>query len=207
MSVKAWYTENKAAYDITEQRLEATKERFLSHRDIAHTMLRDSIFNSLASMQTPVARHERAYVEYKQGNVSALMKTNYGPTKLQRFNAIDGDALYNIVDYLYDGKVFAARDELIKIKGLAVMKASFTLAMLGFTEVMCLDTNVQQLCDINARTRSVTKYDALCRDVHGRYKHLELSPFMTQWCLFDYNRGIHSDHKVWFDSHNTYHVD
>lgn len=204
MSVKKWYAENKVAYDQTETRLSDTKRKFLSDRDMAYGMLRDSIFNALASMQTQVARHEYAYQEYKEGNNNALVYTNFGPTKQRRFNAIDGKQLYNIVDYLFDGQVFSARDELIKIKGLAVTKASFVLAMLGFTDFMCIDVNVQQVVNMEVKTRSVKKYDSYVDEIMSRYSHLKLSPFMTQYVLFDYNRGIHSPHKVWFESHGTY---
>lgn len=205
--VRSWYKAHSLEYALTEKRLADTKAKFLSANwGKQYDMLRASYVNAVMSQQTPVDRHEAAYVTYRNGTSlkESLKLTLYANQKFDWITSTDIIQFAEVIDLLNDGHVTEAENKLAAdFVGLGPMKAAFTLAMLGFTKCMCLDTNVQQLTGITCRTKSMRVYREKCDEVCQMYD-IDLAPFMLQWCLFDCNRGMHATHEVWFRDMGTW---
>jgi len=118
-------------------------------------------------------------------------------------------ALNSVINELQADNIDKAHRILIdKIKGLGAKKAAFTLAMLGYTGKMCIDTNVAQIAGLEEEYTGVVidRYEQQCKAVREQFNTLseELPPFMVQWVLFDTQREERSTHKVYFDAVNKY---
>jgi len=73
------------------------------------------------------------------------------------------------------------------------------LAMSGFTEYMCIDSNVGRYAGVEERSGSTTEeYMSLCDEINDG-AGIDESPFVTQWAIYDYERGEHARHMVYFN--------
>ncbi|UBF23269.1 endonuclease III [Haloarcula tailed virus 2] len=205
-SVKQWKADNADNYANVEARLTATREKFLSVERVEQIdMLHKSRAFAILSIRTKVHKHEIAYIKWLQdGEVSK--ESMYHNQKAEWLQDMDRQAYNDVIDMLEDGNVRDAWLEIVdKMKGLSHTKAAFTLAMLGFTDYMCIDSNMKNRCNVDMPKRTTPDtYEKACRQVHGWYSHLDMSAFLTQWCVFDAERGVHSTHRVWFDSVGTW---
>lgn len=207
------YTQNKQVYDQIEQKLENTRRKFEStDKQTRRKILRTSHRFAVLSIQTPVNLHEEAFKQLEglpTQQPDALQSVNYWKTKQKWINELDGktEVLDAISAELLAGNTDTAHKILIdEVKGVGAVKAAFTLAMIGYTTKMCIDTNIQQVAGINEPYSGVVveKYEQQCRTVKQEFNLLseELSAFMTQWVLFDYQRGEISKHKPFFKAVN-----
>ena len=204
-----WFETRHDEYSLTSRRLFNTKLKFLTaDTKDAVRMLDMSYSNAVISQQCSVEKHEAGWVHWCQTGdipeyvVYSNQKTDWlkATNVLHKYNVVrmlQSDASRQGIDkahrYLHDNFV-----------GLGLMKAAFTLAMLGFTSRMCIDTNVAQVTGIE--TRGLKKFDSYidaCDEVCQEYD-MGLPPFITQWVLFDFNRGNHSTHEVWFRQMGTW---
>lgn len=203
-SVAEWVRNNADHYDKTAARLAATKERFLSaERDVQFDMLHKSRAFAVLSIQTKVHKHELAYAKWLiNGEVSK--DTMYHNTKADYLQDIDMSAYHRAIDMLEDGEVEEAWLVIANdFKGTAYVKAAFVLAMLGFENMLCVDSNVAKRCGFD-RCRTKSEYLQFRAEIRRRYSHLDMSTFMTQWAIFDCERGVPSTHRIWFDSVGTW---
>lgn len=209
--VRQWYEDRQVEYAMTDKRLTDTRAKFISadfHESL--DMLEKSYVNAVISQQNTVEIYEPAFRQWAiegESPYRAFESVNYGRQKIGW-----------ISDGLDNTKAFRRGVDLLKkrqvhdfvrlfaeeVKGVSHMKASFTAAMLGFTEAMCLDTNVCQSVGLDRRAAvdlsNYQEYRELCDQVTDMFEDLQLSPFMLQWVLFDFNKGYHSPHKVWFEA-------
>jgi len=206
------YRENRDTYNTIESKLDQTRNRFLNaKKQDQKQMLLDSYMFALCSIQTPVNRHEQAFQDYLNGKTPlqamkdrAVLfhnnKNKYFQETRDNFPAIS-----QTVQALQNHQIDKAHRLMVdNFKGVGVVKSAFVLAMMGFTEKMCIDTNVKQIAMIEDVYSGVVieRYNMQCDEVlsHVSDELCErLSPFMIQWLLFDMNRGEISDHEVWFN--------
>lgn len=205
------YNDNKQTYNKIEEKLEKVNQKF--RRATAaekRSMLRTSHRFAVLSIQASVKRHEEAFKELEglEAENNAVQKLNYWKNKIEWINDLDGKThvLNEVTEALAEDNTDKAHKLLIdNVKGLGAKKAAFTLAMLGFTVKMCLDTNLQQIADLEDVYSGVVvnKYEKQCSTVLQQFKDLRTqtgNPFMTQWVLFDYQRDEISEHKCFFDA-------
>lgn len=199
-----WFDENKAHYEIIRSRLQSVKRRF---ENADHETRRDMLLASyefaVISVQTPVNIHEKAWSAIREGAdpEDAMQQVNYWRNKLDymqrtqvKFELID-DVIFNLLD----GNIDKAHKILIdEFLGVGAKKAGFTLAMLGYTSKMCIDTNVEQAAGLDDVYSGVVvdKYEDQCNEVMQEYSIN--TPFMLQWILFDCYRGETTTHNVYF---------
>jgi thermostable 8-oxoguanine DNA glycosylase len=216
-NVSNHYRYNRETYDKIESKLSNVREKFDNARMSDRiSMLRRAHWFAVLSTQTQVSRHERAYkslvnhVESGKPPAWAMPEvindTNYYNNKAEYImHAWDNSHHFDEVCRLLDmNQVDKAHRYLVdNIKGVSTMKSAFMLAMLGYTEKMCIDTNVSSLTGIESpNTVVIDKYESACDSLKSKFSSLSktLSPFMFQWVMFDYQRGVVSEHDVWFDS-------
>lgn len=203
------YTEHRSTYFGVIFKLDAVKTSFqTADRKTQRRMLLDSYIFAAISVQTPLDIHEQAFHTYVNNGRKLenkdMKKVNYWKNKTQyiretetRFEAID-----NTIDLLMDGKIDKAHRKIVDtFKGVSTKKAAFTLAMLGYTEKMCIDTNVRQMAGLSEEEEYtgvvIDRYESQCSKVRDRFPQLseELAPFMVQWVLFDSIRESVTTHQ------------
>ena len=205
-----WYETHQESYKLTQLRLAKTLDKFLNaDTDEAVRMLDMSYANAVISQQCSVEKHEPGWIHWCQtGNIPEYVL--YSNQKTRWLNSTNYIHKRNVVRMIHADPTPQTVDKAHAylaehFTGLSYMKAAFTLAMLGFTSRMCIDTNVAQVCGIdNYKFNSIDSYLAACDEIHSQYQELDLSKFMTQWVLFDFNRGNHSTHEVWFKQLDTW---
>lgn len=204
--IQQWYDTRRTEYDLTARRLEKTRHKFMS-ADITEAvrMLDMSYANAVISQQCAVNKHEAGWVHWvNTGEIPEYVI--YSNQKTRWINSTNHIHKINTVRMLHAGK---SRDKIHKymadnFTGLGLMKAAFTLAMLGFTDRMCIDTNVSQVTGVEVTSLSnLSDYLNACDKICQEFE-LALPPFLTQWVLFDFNRGNHSTHEVWFREIGTW---
>ena len=95
-----------------------------------------------------------------------------------------------------------------EFKGVGTVKSAFTLAMLGFKDKACIDTNVLTAMGMDREDAYtgvvVQKYndfvDEAFSSVDEELKEEIDSNFMNQWVIFDCVRGNLTDHAVFFNN-------
>lgn len=208
--ITTWYHEHEDQYQDVEARLAAVNDKFLNaERDVQVKMLRLSYVNAVMSIQTRVEDHEKAYRTYVAGAsvYEALRYTNFGGDEGKgswvKATFSDESHFHDVIDLLEADKIDKAHRFMIdNWTGVAATKAAFVLAMLGFTQKMCLDVNVRRILGLEyGDTVVVSKYDGWCGEIHEKFgEPLGISRFLTQWLIFDYARGNHSTHDIFFNS-------
>jgi len=137
-----------------------------------------------------------------------MKKVNYWKNKTEyiretetRFREID-----KVLELINEGEIDKAHRRIAdSFKGVSTVKGAFVLAMLGFKQKMCIDTNVRQIAGIKPENLYdgviINKYDAQCRKIRSRFSDLneEVDPFIVQWVLFDTIRDSRTDHKEFLD--------
>lgn len=179
-------------------------------------MLFDSSVFAVMSVQNSINILERAFRAYDRSDSwkdvqDAMMHVNYGNNKMNyiehNHDVIMSDSK-EIIDSLERGDVWLAVRRIVeKMKGVSWIKGAFVPAMLGFTEVMCIDTNVAQMVPDESvqasEYKSEEEYHEAVNRVMEEFPDLseELSPFMLQWVIFDANRGEGvARHEEWFNA-------
>jgi len=104
-----------------------------------------------------------------------------------------------------DGDIDKAHKFILEtFKGVGPAKAPFVLAMLGFTEKMCIDTNMVNAFGLDGHPSTVVveRYESICETLRDKMPTMKelTSPFLFQWTVFDYQRGEVSHHDVFYDS-------
>lgn len=177
-------------------------------------MLFDSSVFAVVSVQNDISILRQAFRGYCRSDTwkdvrDAFKSVNYGNNKFDyvrhNFDVIFGPTGDKIIDYLEAHDVWGATQIMVEnLKGVSWIKAPFVGAMLGFEELMCIDTNVAQMVpDTKASDyKDMSEYrDAVAR-VKDEYPDLanEVSTFMLQWVVFDANRGDGvARHEEWFE--------
>lgn len=177
------------------------------------SMLQKSHAFAVISVQTPVSVHEKAFRNlFANGAPQSLdevrdsikscnyfkQKSRYVWDSLQR-----SDDWKEVARMLVKGELDDAHKFILdEFMGVGPAKAPFVLSMLGFTEKMCVDTNVMQAVDAERPTTVVVeKYENIVSDIMSHFPTLVSeagSPFMFQWALFDYQRNDMSTHDIFF---------
>lgn len=203
------YKQNSSTYNGISFKLAAIQRNFLNaRRDTQRRMLLDSYIFAVISVQTPLDIHEQAFHTYTNNGRELdnpdMKKVNYWKNKSQyiretetKFEAID-----DTIDLLEDGQIDKAHRKIVdQFKGVSTKKAAFTLAMLGYTQKMCIDTNVRQMAGLTKEQEYtgvvIERYEDQCEDIRNKFPELdkEVSPFMVQWVLFDSIRESVTTHK------------
>lgn len=208
------YEENRALYNQIEQNLLTVNQEFMAADvDKQVNMIEQATIFAILSVQAPVQVHERAYVRLlfaddESEMRDAVQELNYWKNKIRyiKENAENAD-FRGIRDLLVRGRIDRAhrymRDQCL---GLGLRKAGFSLADLGYTEKMCIDTNVAQMCGIPKddiyNGVVVDKYENQCEYCRAQYPELanKVSNFLYQWILFDAQRDTVTTHDSWFMS-------
>ena len=209
------YRNNRAEYMQIQSKLKETRENFLNaSRDKQITMLQKSHSFAVISVQTPVDIHEQAYENLWQNDVitttnakEALSSVNYKNNKVDYIlhSLRNQGKWFAVCDMLETDNIDEAHKFILdNMKGVGPAKAPFVLAMLGFTEKMCIDTNIVNAFDLDghATTVVVEKYDNLCKRIRDKMPTMRdmTSPFLFQWVTFDYQRGNISHHDTFYNS-------
>ena len=204
--ITQWYNDRRLEYELTTRRLEKTRLKFMNaDTNDAVRMLDMSYANAVISQQCAVNKHEAGWVHWlNTGDIPEYVV--YSNQKTRWINSTNHIHKLNAVSMLHSGTdLNKVHDYMAEhFTGLGLMKAAFTLAMLGFTDRMCIDTNVTQVTGIEVRSlNKLSEYTDVCDEICEKFD-MGVSPFMTQWVLFDFNRGNHSTHEVWFRELGTW---
>lgn len=211
------YERNRAVYSEIEQNLLSVNQKFMEADRTTQIILLQKASNfAIISIQAPLKYHEEAYTSLQFAEtgddvVSSLESVNYNRQKINwMHNNVETSDWDGVVDLLENGKIDRAHRYLLdECKGLGIRKSAFTLAMLGFAEKMCVDTNVAQACGYRPYTENeldtyngvvVDKYEKECKELRECYPDLQkkVSNFMWQWIVFDSQRESITTHDPWF---------
>jgi thermostable 8-oxoguanine DNA glycosylase len=179
-------------------------------------MLFDSSVYAVTSVQNDISILRRFFREYANaedwGEVKKVFRSvNYGNNKfeycLENASVIFGETGDQIISLLEAGDVWEAVELMVnEMMGVSYIKAPFVGCMLGYTSLMCIDTNVAQMVPDDRVKASDYKdgqqYKEAVALVKQHYEDLaaEYDPFMLQWVLFDANRGDGvARHEEWFE--------
>jgi len=208
-----FYKQHKEEYDKISKRLDRVNEKFLeSDQETQRRMMLDSYIFAVLSVQTPVDIHEEAFRSIKEGSEyeDAMSSVNYWKNKVSyiRETEVKFEEIDQAIKLLEEGKTDKAQRVLIDdFKGVGTVKSAFTLAMLGFKDKACVDTNVLTALGMDrddAYTGVVVeKYnqfvDESFKEIDQELKDQIDSNFMNQWVIFDAVRGEFTNHDVFFN--------
>jgi thermostable 8-oxoguanine DNA glycosylase len=214
MHVVNWYRNNFDHYKTVRAKLSAMRQKFdnasLSEKVI---MLQKSHAFAVISIQAKVEEHEKAFQK--------LFKNGLPITETEIRNSINNVIYWkNKSEYIYESltngrewekiarmlensQVDKAHKYMIdNIKGVSTAKVPFVLAMLGFTEKMCIDSNICDLMNIEKPTTVVVeRYEKMTDKIKQKFKTLAketYDSFMFQWVLFDYARDTLATHNTFY---------
>jgi len=163
MSVHTHVERHRDSYEQIASQLEAVRHAFESAPPaVQNSMLLDSTVYAVMSVQNSVDVLDRAFRAYSRIETDTLVGSdelqsvaqhlNYGQNKRRyiEHNAelISGDVGDRIVTQLTadEGSVWTAIETIqADCLGVSWIKAAFVPAMLGYTDAMCIDTNVAQM--------------------------------------------------------------
>jgi len=195
------YRQNKDSYDEIRDMLRDVRNTFYdSGRSKQVIMLQKSYTFAVISVQTPTYITEKAYKQLWNGDTitddiaSALSEVNYRNNKAEyiKHALAQPDEWDFVATMLEIGEIdLAHRHILDTFKGVGTVKAPFVLAMLGFTQKCCLDTNLCKTLGIEQPTTVVVdRYETEVSEQRDRFPTLkeETSPFVWQWIIFSYSR-------------------
>ena len=208
------FRNNNSHYTHVSAQLSATKQKFAdSTIGEKVRLLQKSHAFAVLSVQTPVSAHERAFRNLFANGLplsekeirDSINMTNYYKNKASYIwdSLQSGRKWEKVATMLTNGNVDQAHKfTLDEFLGVGPAKAPFVLAMLGFTEKMCIDTNVQQVANVDRpNTVVVDKYEKIVQSVKDSFKTLARetgSSFLFQWALFDYQRNDLSSHRIFY---------
>ena len=208
-----FYREHRDQYNKISKRLDHVNNKFLdAGQETQRRMLLDSYIFAVLSVQTPVDIHEDAFRSIKSGAEleSAMRSVNYWRNKAQyiRETEVKFEEIDRAIELLENGELDKAHRHVADhFKGVSTVKAAFTLAMLGFKDKACTDTNVLTALDMDRDEAYngvvIEKYNQFCSDafeqIDPELKSEVDSNFMNQWVIFDAVRGSLSNHDVFFE--------
>jgi|APHM01.1.fsa_nt_gi hypothetical protein len=204
-------------YETIRTELDNVRNIFESvSRDRQKVMLFDSAVYAVTSVQNDISILRRFFREYANSEdwsevKKAFRSVNYGNNKFEycmnNASVIFGSIGDDIVSALEAGAVWDAVEIMVaELKGVSYIKAPFVGCMLGYTSLMCIDTNVAQMVpDDRVKASDYSsgqEYKEAVALVKQQYEDLaaEYDPFMLQWILFDANRGEGvAKHEEWFE--------
>jgi len=208
------FRNNSAHYTRVRAQLSATRQQFIDSTIGAKVrLLQKSHAFAVLSVQTPVSAHEKAFRNLFSNGLplseeeirGSINMTNYYKNKASYIwdSLQSGRKWEKVATMLTNGNIDKAHKfTLDEFLGVGPAKAPFVLAMLGFTEKMCIDTNVQQIAEIEApSTVVVERYEKMVQKVKDSFKTLARetgSSFLFQWALFDYQRNDLSLHRIFY---------
>jgi len=209
-----FYREHRTQYKQIEKNLETVNKKFRSgDREQQRRMLLDSYIFGVLSVQTPVPIHESAFRQIKNGEdlENAMSSVNYWRNKSAyiRETEVKFEEIDCAIELLLNDKVDAAHRHVADhFKGVSTVKAAFTIAMLGFTEKACTDTNVLTAADMDREDAYtgvvIEKYNKFVESsfdmIDPKLYKAAPSTFINQWVIFDSIRGEVSMHKVFFEN-------
>lgn len=211
------YRQSSDVYDSIEQSVSETREAFLeADRTLQRIMLQQATTFALISTQTAVNKHEAGYLNVldtsarEQDALADVIRNsgvNYCNNKaryiLHNLSEADADRVIRHIEAeQYADALGAINDEFM---GVGMAKGAYALAKLGVPRMACIDTHVSQFLGIEKDDiytgvvpekylNQVSQLDDLAvADEFG-------SRFMTQWVVFDTNRGGVTTHDAWFGS-------
>jgi len=208
------FRNNADHYTQIRAQLSATRQKFMDS-DIGGKvrLLQKSHAFAVLSVQTPVSAHETAFRNLFSNGLplseqeirDSINMTNYYKNKASYIwdSLQKGRVWEEIANMLTNGNIDKAHKfTLDNVKGVGPAKAPFVLSMLGFSEKMCIDTNVAQIAEIEPpKTVVVEKYEKIVDGIKDQFKTLAretVDSFMFQWALFDFKRNELSDHQVFY---------
>ena len=211
------YEQNRDTYETIADNLDSIRETFVSSdRKTQKTMLYDSSVFAVVSVQNDISVLRRAFRAYCNADTwnevqDAMRSVNYGNNKYDymqhNFSVIMSPVGTKIITQLENGNSWKAVMTMVsELKGVSYVKAPFVACMLGFTDLMCIDTNVAQMIDDDSvqatAYRSIEEYREAISKIEDKFDNLadEVSTFMLQWIVFDANRedGV-ARHEEWFE--------
>lgn len=212
------YKTHRDTYDTISDKLDTVRNSFLNaDRQTQKGMLLDSATFAVLSVQNDISVLERAFRAYCDADSNddiqeACMSVNYGNNKFKYIKhneeAISGDVGDTIITQFEKGNPWVATETMVdELMGVAWVKAPFVGAMLGFKDLMCVDTNVAQMIDDDSVDskgyKNRVEYQEAISKLKEEYPEFAdmVSTFMFQWILFDVNReqGV-ARHEEWFEN-------
>lgn len=209
-NLRRWIVDRNQDYGSVRSRLEYCRNILLYGRiDSAADMLRKSYLNAVMSIQTDKDRHERAFTAYHTGSMDlkeAFLETVYGGQKhgwvIETLSDIDFKTVIRAIRAHHRNGSYTDMLQAIvdNFKGLSHRKASFTLAMIGMHEFMCIDSNVGRFASIDANRsyNNAHEYMNDCEQIYKSVGNSYLPPFIVQWAIYDYERGEHARHMAFY---------
>lgn len=204
-----WYVDHMHDYDAVQGRLSAVRNVMLRGRmDAATDMLEKSCVYAVMSIQTQLARHERAFTMHYSGDRSLQTctgETNYGNQKYRWLSeSLATFDFENCVTELRERGPKTALDILqSNFTGLSWTKGAFALAMCGVWELACPDTHTKEAVGYDGRIRAVDDYEIVCEMIDNTLD-VDAPLFVKQWALFDRERGEHARHMAFFREVNPH---
>lgn len=209
-TLSAWIQSHWSDYEATSERLEAVNN-VVMHGDISDSakVVEKAYMFAVLSIQTERSRHENAFVGHYTGNLTrkeAALETVYGGHKknwmAKTFKNVNWEDLTSAIRYHSRNGNWSDLLEVVvdNVTGVSYRKASFMLAMCGFTTYMCIDSNVGRYAGIDPDDAFYTaeSYFEAATDIWHNCD-VKLTPFVTQWAIYDFERGEHARHMTYFN--------
>jgi len=197
--IDSHYRSHAETYDRIWSKLDAIQERFReADRDgkIAHLKL--SYINSVISIRTTADKQDEAIARLMAGEnlETAMASVNYRKQKQKYMeqSLSENEVWTDLASALEaENTDIAHKTALDQLKYIGTVKAPFLLAMLGYTEKMCLDGNAISVIGMDdyPSTSDVQQYEELCRKLRSEFPTLseEIDPFHLHWVIFDWQRS------------------
>jgi hypothetical protein len=213
-NLQQWFDSHSADYQKVLARLNRTRSVVLAG-DLADAadILEKAYVNAVLSIKTEKERHERAFTGYYVGNLSlkeAALETVYGGNKknwLRRsFDKTDWvDVALAVRSHARHGRWQTLLDAVVdNLVGVSHRKGAFLLAMSGFHEFVCVDSNVAQFAGLEESEGNALEFDGAseymdtARDITDSAGVRKAPPFLIQWAIYDYQRGEHARHMPFY---------
>lgn len=208
------YQTNQQTYEYITDRLDRCRRAFMDADPETQTeLVRETAEYAIISVQTNVRFHEPAFLESRdvtdQDELAQLLvdhKVTYHNNKARFLVENRENAPYDeIAQALAAGRQSDAHATLTdEVLGVRAAKAAFSLAMLGFTGLICVDSNTAATCGLDASVGgdlAVDEYGELVDEVYNTFPELaeRTSPFVYQWILFDSNRDGVELHDPYYE--------
>lgn len=210
-----WFENHREDYGRVLERLASVRAVTLTgDLESAAENIKHAYMNAVLSVRTDLDRHERAYAKWAHGGADAkeaLLDTVYGGSKIHQWGSIEvlentdwRNVALAVRAHVRNGRIDALLGMCEHIRGVAFRKWSFTLAMAGVWEVACIDSNVGNIMDIEMRDDFDSDADTYLRTLERVRDRIDapVPPFLAQWCVYDFARGEHARHMVFFNSVN-----
>jgi|APHM01.1.fsa_nt_gi hypothetical protein len=208
------YHDDESTYNRISMHLNGINRAFFELPEAKqNSLLFWSDLYALMSVMTNVNRLEPAFPKAINAESKAEYRDIYYEHTILFPNNKSEYSAYNLTEVDYDvqrkmleqGRIDDVhRYKVENVHGVSYTKAAFSLAMLGFTEKMCIDSHVQNYFDMDGRlnVNSVAEYERICGSLRSKDPFLaeETCPFMFQWAVFDADRNDElTPHTRWFE--------